>query len=124
MNGQAKKHTTPTGILQHWTIHITPLSTESRQNFIALRPGLIPAVCSGQVVVDNQDRFDAGTAMMTSLLMGFDIQSMSCRTASGSVYQLTGRGDIQYQGIPTDYSEAVGQAILKNQGILPSEEQK
>ncbi len=115
---QEKAGYTYTSILTNWAIHIAPLSDRDRVAFSELRPGLMPAVLTGQVVDDKAERFPSGSAMMTSLLVGFDFQSMSCISASGSTYQLVGRGDIQRSGIPSDYSQAVGETILRNRDVL------
>ncbi len=100
-----------TGVLDFWTIWtVEHPDEEHRQIFERHRPGLLPQVLTARVVVDNEHRWSPESAMRSSLLRGFDLQNLTVHTEN-SIYQLRGPGRF-LEGYPTDYAEAVGQAMV------------
>lgn len=105
-----------TGILEYWTIHVDQADPERMAEFERCRLGKLPAVVTGVVVIDHRGRWAPGAAMMSSVLVGFDLQNMLVQS-SYSLYQVQGIGEIRYTGIPTDYALAVGEAILRLENV-------
>lgn len=98
------------GIVKQWKIHVYPRKLFNEEG-LSIDSNDCLAVMTGVVVKDFKNRWGAGTAMKSSLITKFNLQTMTIVTLN-STYQLQGVGLVE-PGKPGRYDFEVGRTILE-----------